>query len=81
MEPLPKSWKLSSVSSAVSRTSPIAFRPAGLQPFLIRVGSRTRAIGVSSDNSGAGSARSFRFVFGHAFTVKTLARYSGMPFV
>jgi hypothetical protein len=22
----------------------------------------------------------FRFVFGHAFTVKTLARYSGMPF-
>jgi hypothetical protein len=76
MEPLPKSWKLGSVSSAVSRTSPIVFRPAASNTFLSREGSRTRAIGVSSGNSGVGPARSFPFRFRPRFHREDACRYS-----
>src|ERR1700733_9211988 len=57
-EPCPRSWKLSSVLSAVSRTSPTVFRPEAASTFRIRVGNRTRSIGVWSGNSGLGSIRS-----------------------
>jgi len=73
--------KLSSVSSAVSRTSPIAFRPAASNTFLIRVGKPNAGDRGVVGQLWRGSRSLIPFRFGHAFTVKTLARYSGMPFV
>ena len=55
-EPFPRSWKLSSVSSEISRTSPTVFRPAAANTFRMRAGSSTSPIGVSSGSSGVGSS-------------------------
>src|ERR1700692_3912419 len=45
-EPLPRSGKLRSVSSDVSRTSPIHFIPAAFSAFRIRLTNRTLSMGV-----------------------------------
>jgi hypothetical protein len=55
-EPFPRSWKLSSVSSEISRTSPTVFRPAAANTLRMRAGSSTSPIGVSSGSSGVGSS-------------------------
>ena len=53
-EPSPRSWRLSSVASDASRTSPTVFRPAALSAFRTLVEKRTLSMGVSSGSSGAG---------------------------
>src|ERR1700704_4423045 len=54
-EVIPRAWKLSSISSDVSRTSPTVFRPADASALRIRAGSSTSLIGVASGSSGVGS--------------------------
>src|SRR5258708_32150911 len=55
-EAFPRSWKLSRISSDVSRTSPTVFRPAAANTLRIRAGNSTSLIGVSSGSSGVGSS-------------------------
>lgn len=52
---LPKSGRLMSVSSDISRTSPTVFRSAALSALWILAGNITCSIGVSSGNSGLGA--------------------------
>jgi hypothetical protein len=52
----PRSWKLSRVSSEISRTSPTISRPAASNTVRTRAGSSTSLIGVSSGSSGLGSS-------------------------
>src|SRR4030081_802807 len=57
-EPLRRSWKVNSVSSAVSRSSPMVLMPSVSRAFRILDGSFTRFIGVLSGSSG-GASKSF----------------------
>ena len=62
IERTPRSWKPSSGSSEISRTSPTVFRPAAASTLRIRAGNSTSLIGVSSGSCAldrACSARSF----------------------
>ena len=55
-EAVPKSGRLRSASSDISRTSPTVFRPDANSAFLMRVGNRTSRVGVLSGSSGVGSS-------------------------
>src|SRR5438876_6188436 len=55
-EPFPKTGRLISVSSDISRTSPTVFRSAARRAFWILVENNTRSIGVSSGSSEVGAS-------------------------